>query len=199
VCVSSVTGNFDGRSSNEVFLAYGLPAAADAPPHWWARLIGPQGARRDFDLNASGDLHSLRTPRLLGAADGNGDGRDEIFMAVDAGASTLFVAIAEVTGGALRLARVATGPGAGATSFALGGSVTHGGGLECSGSGSRRILRALSAWSSDGTTYSWEEIDYLWQDQRLQWGAKSSGTAGVGDPRIARSYQLRCGSFASAG
>jgi hypothetical protein len=135
--ISHVSGDVDGSGSPDAVNVYSSGGAAHVLVELAAN--GTAGATIT-DADASDQV----TPRALGTARLGGD-RDVAFVRIGSGASTSLVALYTVRG--CELVRL-TLPGH--DSFAIGGTITHLDGLQCSAG----MLRVYSATTDDGETYA---------------------------------------------
>jgi hypothetical protein len=147
-------GDFDGNGKEDRLFAYGT-GSKSAPAPWHVRMELAGGGVVDSVIDDATDAGNVRalgaadiTSRLGQPPDGTGD---EAFVEVGAGASAAIVGIYQLKD--CQLTRV-TGPaGAGASAFAVGGSITHLDGLHCQGPDGGERLVVLSAVSEDGAQY----------------------------------------------
>jgi hypothetical protein len=75
-CLTGVRGDADGDGVPETFFVYALTATDDLPHKWFIGLRGRQGTEVEV-LHAG---NAFYYPRVIGAADVDLDGRDELFV-----------------------------------------------------------------------------------------------------------------------
>jgi hypothetical protein len=203
ICATSTTGNFDGTSPTERLTTYTLrgPALAErlskssAPIPWYVRVELGSGRVITADLKAFFWLPSEVS--VIGSADARGDGFDEAFVVLTRGASTGFVGILGIVRGQLFIAAAPSGQ----RGFALGGSVTHQGMLQCVGKGaSARLI--VNGWGTGdgGKSFTWESTAYTWSGMRLfPVSARSGVFTSLDDPqRAALGAGLSCNGLTGA-
>jgi hypothetical protein len=123
---AGVAGDFDGDGNPDETLTYQA-----APNDWRVRVIFADGGGAETVINHTDDLIP---PRPIGGFDADGDGVDEVFVTVGAGASTTLVGLFDVAN--CVVTRVSNG-GVPAV-FSIGASVGAGSGLVCPGDGTLR-------------------------------------------------------------
>lgn len=188
-CYLAVLGDFDGRSPDEVFAVYSTEPASPGEPRttiWRARLTLAAGP---LDIDLSPYLGGgAPAPAVRAVADTNGDGRDEIFLETDSGASTEQVAIFGLTdaaaGSMLTPARViGRTSGEPLATFPLGGTAGHQDGIECAiGPNGVHQLQVVGWQTIPGSgSVSLAQTTYRWSGLTLTWFSSASGTD-QGDP-----------------
>lgn len=117
------SGDYDGDGQLDSAITYQA-----APDSWRLRITFADGGGTDV---AIADAEDFAPPRHIGGFDIEGDGADEIFVAVGAGASTVQLGLFDVAG------CVASRITAGGTSavFAVGASIGNVSGVVCPGDG----------------------------------------------------------------
>ncbi|MGH2703847.1 MAG: hypothetical protein ACRDJ4_01750 [Actinomycetota bacterium] len=197
-CLSAVTGDLDGDHHGDLFVVFATLDGSRRPTRWLARAITAVGDRADVTL-VDGSGAAQRVPRTSGAADADGDGREEAFVNVERGASTQFLEVLALEAG--RLVAVEE-HGRGRLRIAVGGTVTHGDGGECvdvDGDGRPELVLA-SATTSDGSTYRVEERVLRWSGREVSLATTNSRTLGAdGHAALAGLYELRCGRMRTSG
>jgi hypothetical protein len=173
--VSVASGNFDGKGTDETIDLYTVPGQSPAEQPYWIRAYLANQQILTVDLRTLDP--DILDARILGVADANGDGRDEVFLVLRHGASTEFVSIVGVAGQNLKLASVVKGAGAGSHVFPLNGSVTHFDTLDCQGTSPNKTLVATHWSSSDGKTYNWQSTTFSWNGLDLSNTNSSSGSS----------------------
>jgi hypothetical protein len=126
-------------------------------------------------------------PRVSGLFDVDRDGHAEVFVETARGASTGFVQIYRYDGRSLRELTFDGAP----IRFGIGGSVTHGDGFACTGSGQ---LVVRSAESDDGSTYRVRSRIFRISGASVQLQSDTTVTApSMDDARVRQAYQVDCG------
>ena len=144
------------------------------------------------DLSGGGTVtapihaESPRSAPVLGYADVDRDGRSEVFVETNEGASTQFVTPYRYDGKVLHELQLDGGP----VRLGIGGSVTHGDGFSCPGG----QLRVLSSDSQDGKAYTVHVDSYTLGTTQLVLVSSTTKQAKAGDPLVEASYRPDCGS-----
>lgn len=204
-CFQMVHANLDGTNPNETISIYSTeplghypfqPVSADA---WHLRVSLPSGPLPDLGLSQFGGLGSTKGPGVLAVVDANGDGRDEVFIRTDAGASTSFVTIFGLAGAALK---PATLPGGRPATFPLSGTVTHQGAVSCrmGPSGPELVTDGMGldpgqmSGISDETTYRWAGLALIQiADSQGAFSVPGADTRNITDPHaLAAMNGLHC-------
>jgi hypothetical protein len=95
----------------DTFFTYALLGEEDIPKAWFVRALLSNGDAFDLELIPAPTGEKPLEPRPLGAADADGDGRQETFVVVDHGASTEFFGIFAFTSDRLiRVEEAGKGP-----------------------------------------------------------------------------------------
>lgn len=117
------SGDYDGDGQPDAAITYQA-----APDSWRLRITFADGGGADV---AIADAEDFAPPRHVGGFDIEGDGSDEVFVVVGAGASTVQLGLFDVAG------CVASRVTAGGTPavFALGASIGNVSGIVCPGDG----------------------------------------------------------------
>ncbi|HEX9713780.1 MAG TPA: hypothetical protein VGB52_14655 [Actinomycetota bacterium] len=143
------------------FVVYGILDESDVPSTWRARALLANGAIHEVELPFIAGVD----PVVVGPVDANDDGRSEVFVITDRGASVEFMTLFEVHGDGVGQVLERDPEGAvNPARFAIGGSVTHGEGLACSdldGDGTSEIVRLRVVLEREGA-YRWERLAYRW-------------------------------------
>jgi hypothetical protein len=123
---AAVPGDFDGDGSQDELLTYQA-----APNDWRIRVIFSDGGGTDAAIAHADDLIP---PRPIGGFDIDGDGAQEAFITVGAGASTTLIGLFDIAN------CVATRISAGGTAatFSVGASTGAESGVVCPGDGTLR-------------------------------------------------------------
>jgi hypothetical protein len=129
---------------------------------------------------------SPRSAPVLGYADVDRDGRSEVFVETEEGASTQFVTPYRYDGKVLHELQLDGGP----VRLGIGGSVTHGEGFRCPSGG----LEVLSSDSPDGSSYTVHVSTYRLTATQLLLVSTRTQQGKQGDPIVEASYEPDCGS-----
>jgi hypothetical protein len=157
VAVTEAAGDFDGDGAPDTLVGYG-EGTTDDPAPWHLRVELATGGAVDevvTDAVGPGAGRALGGAEISASAGLPPDGSGvEAFASIGSGASVALVAVFQLKDCVLtRL----NGPDGGPSSFAIGGTVTHGSGLRCEGiSGGQRLVD-LAAESNDGTAFTTTE------------------------------------------
>lgn len=147
---------------------------------WHLRIdLGDGGTADELLATAPADA-----ARVLGAADLDGDGTDELWVQVGTGAAVTIVGLYDVDGCDLEPV-VADGVPA---AFAIGGTVLLLQGLACGESD----VTHLGATSEDGVTYATLDLTYELQDGALVRVGDETGTLTADDPALAAYSEFAC-------
>lgn len=192
-CIAEVSAELDADGKPDRFVIYADHDASGRPRGWHADALLASGRRSSLPIDF---VNEEQPPGILGAVDADKDGRAEVFVQVDQGASTSFVALFHVVGDQLERVKAEKTE----ITFGLGGSVTHGAGIECREVDGRSPpeLIASGASSEDGKTYPWAENIYRWSAGNLTLWKTIEGTlrGDQDDPefwmRLSRFYELHC-------
>ena len=185
-CYQAVLGNFDGQSPDEVFAEYTTKPLQPGQPDsslWRARLTVAGGPLPDIDLSRFLGGGAL-APDVRGLADANGDGRDELFLEVDSGASTEQVGIFALVGSTLTPVRIVGGhAGDPVARLPVLGSAGHNAGIACTvgPKGEHQLVSVGWATPAGATPVPWVQTTYLWRGLTLIPASTISGIADGGD------------------
>jgi len=135
VTFASVGGDFDGDGATDSLLTYQA-----GPDDWRVRIVFADGGGAD---SAVADGEDFAPPRPIGGFDIDGDGAEEVFLTVGAGASTVHIGFYEV---ASCVASRITEGGVAAV-FPIGASIGNTSGVDCPGDGS--INRNFAQYIAD--------------------------------------------------
>ncbi len=133
---AGIPGDFDGDGNQDELLTYQA-----APNDWRMRVVFADGGGADAAITHADDLFP---PRPIGGFDIDGDGTEEAFVTVGAGASTMLIGLYDISD------CVATRITAGgmAAVFSVGASVGAESGVVCPGDGS--VRRTFAQRVDDG-------------------------------------------------
>jgi hypothetical protein len=178
--VTTAAGDVDGDGQDDVLASYVL---GDAEAHVQVSLAAGGG-----DDAVVSTFSGTPAVSVLGGADVDGDGADEVWLRTGFGASASIVGLARVTG--CQLAQV-TWAGGDPVELAVGGGVGSASGVACDGRGDAD-LTAYSANSDDGTEYDITATDYALEGTTLVQTAVEAITASAGDSAFARATGFVC-------
>jgi hypothetical protein len=144
-CVSEARADLDGDGTADRFLLFASLNADDTPRAWGAVAVLGAGGATGVVAVPTGQGVATVYPRVIGAADANGDGRAEIFVKLSAilyhvGGEQI-EGIFGVAGGRLQPVTVA---GGGRFLFRAGGISRYGDGALCAERGGRSVLLVRS-------------------------------------------------------
>jgi hypothetical protein len=167
----------DGDGTDDTVSAYTVGDAAHI------RVDTATHGAIDAAIETDGPL----TPTIVGGVDIGGGPGLEVFTTVGSGASVDLVGVFTQQG--CDLVRL-LGPDGVPTTFPIGGSVTHGGGLACEGD---RLVE-LTATSDDGETYQATRLPLTLEGRKLVAGTpeKTELHRGTDDAEIPGYYTLSC-------
>lgn len=190
--------------------------ASVVPPSVPATTPATRGPARDGDVDGDGRedrvtatqdlltvvLTSGRTvtapltadtePPVQGVVDVDRDGRAEVFLETTRGASTVFYTPFRFDGTTLAALQINGEPAL----LGVGGTVTHGEGFACA----KGLLMVATSTSEDGERFDVTTTTYAVRGFALQQSGRAVARAlAQGDPRVAASYQVDCGSVTQDG
>lgn len=178
----------------------GVEVAADVDGDGRADAVrshqGPDGWHLQVEVapGRGADLpygpEALEGIRVIGGADVDGDGDDEIWVQTGRGASALVLGLAVYTDCAL--ARVAL-PSLDEAAFPVGGSVGTAAGLECAAADPSAHLTAYTATNTGDSTYEVVAVEHRLEGGTLHEVAHRTETATLGDDLFTRATSFRCG------
>jgi hypothetical protein len=193
VRITRSTADVDGDGRADTIYTYGLGDAADPREyHLLAVLAG--GFSADLKLDVQPD--PAAAVAVLGASNIGGGG-DTAFVRIGVGSSTEIVALFALVDCKLVWIEQPAGGGP-PTEFPVGGTVTQGLGLACTDvNGDSQVdLVVKTASSTDGTSYSWQELGSDRVGSRLDFLPTGSytklGNMSGDDPALAGAYTIDC-------
>lgn len=173
-CLSQATGDFDGDGNADKLMIYADTWTSDRaiPDFWNARIAFGSG---DVHIGRLEGIDKRLRPITRIAGDANGDGRDEIFVHLDHGASTEFWAMYLWDGSRLATARAGGEP----LRLPVFGSTGHGAGFRCRAG----VLELLGANRiGPDPTYNWTRRTLQWTDHRTLAEVAVERGAATGSP-----------------
>ena len=130
---------------------------------------------------------------VIGGADVDGDGADEVWARTGAGASAVIVGMARLDG--CSLTRVAL-EGGDAADFPAGGSVGTTAGLDCAATDPSAHVTTYLASNTGDSTYEVVVVEHRLDGTILREVSRRTETTEVGDDLFARATTFRCGDLA---
>jgi hypothetical protein len=177
---SSATGDVDGDGQDDT-----LEVVHDAEGGWWLRVTLGSGDVTALALTTD----NVGGAEMIGAADVDGDGKEELFAQTGAGASTATIGLFTLDGCAIAPITFDGAP----TQFPVGASVGATSGLQCSNDPEAPAsIFAYAGASSDGESYdvTWAELEL--EGTVLTQVNEGSGTAGYGDELYVAASTFHC-------
>jgi hypothetical protein len=195
--VTSAENDFNGDGTTDTLTVYGTGTVTQPSPYHLHVVLGnSQGTIDNVIADAATD--NSQAVKALGGADitasaglpPDGSGA-EAFVQVGSGASASLVGVFQLVG--CSLTRLVGPLGTEPSLFAIGGSVTHQGGLRCDGTAGGQRLVQLGATSNDGITYQTTETRLQVQGGKFSpLGAPIAGTVDGSDPALQGFGVLDC-------
>jgi hypothetical protein len=140
-------------------------------PNNWKLVVEMTSLGRQTIPFMGSPAGTTASPAIVGSVDADEDGYAEIFVKVDAGASTAFWTIFRLTDGHLLQVTTNGQP----LRLAIGGTVTHTAGFECSGA--QFVTIGESVTPPDYKTWNYERDTYTWNGAVLVLASKQTGQA----------------------
>jgi hypothetical protein len=196
-CLSQASGDFDGDGSRDSFTVYASLDATRHPTSWHA-VVTRADDRTVEQILRVGSPFSY--PVVLGAADADGDGRDEAFVKTRThlyhSGLTHDVGMFILDGSRVVQVRADGRP----LNFEVGGVSYLGHGAECrdvdfDGAPEFLLLRVDDVF---GDVQKWTERVYKWRNRGLAFEKETRGRfakTSYSDPLLRRFYELNCFSF----
>ncbi len=197
-CVSSVMANLEGKGPVDRFVVYARLDSHRKPASWWAKVLLQTGSLAPTPLPSEAltlgtkDIYA----RVVGAADANGDGTDEVFVTFT---GDLYHIASQLNDGiyAFRDGHLETVQEGGQLfTFRTDGTSRFGQGAECRTEGGKPVFTILRVQQYP-ESWIWTEKDYTWNGLTLVPGGSRSGKipldVPLNDPRVWHFYELTCG------
>lgn len=179
--IAEAAGDVDGDGADDDLLSYRL-----GTDDWRLRVELAAGGAADVVIPSFGD----GAIAVLGGADVDGDGDDEVWAQTGSGASAAIIGLARFTD--CKLERV-TFAGGDPAEFPVGGSVGNAAGLDCEGHGDPTAdLTGYTATNTGEGTYEVTATEYALEGTVLTQGASAVTTATLGDEAFARATSFSC-------
>jgi hypothetical protein len=178
---SSATGDVDGDGSGDT-----LEVLHDGAGTWYLQMTLGSGGSSYTELPTAGGAGGKE---MIGAADIDEDGKEEIFVQTGSGASAAVIGVFTVEGGCDIAAVTLDGAPA---EFAVGASVGNTSGLQCSNVPEAGSIIAFSGTSTDGETYTVSHSELELAGTVLTEVDSGSGTAGYGDELYTAASTFHC-------
>ena len=197
-CVSEARADLDGDGMVDRFVLFAELNADAIPMRWRAMAILSSGATTPAVAVPTGQGVATIYPRVIGAADANGDGRAEIFVKLSAilyhvGGQQI-EGVFGVAGGRIRPVTVA---GRGRLEFRAGGISRYGDGALCAEREGRSVFLVRHVEQIQPSSWEWTERTFTWRGLSLRLASSRSGhmplTLPITDRHIDPFYHLRCG------
>jgi FG-GAP-like repeat len=197
-CVSEARADLDGDGAADRFLLF-AELNGDGTPRRWRAVADLSGVEVTPAVTVpTGQGVATIYPRVIGAADANGDGRTEVFVKLSA---ILYHVGGEQIEGVFGVAdghvRPVTAAGGGRFTFRAGGISRYGDGALCAKRDGRSVLvirhveQVLpSFWERTERTFAWDGLTIRQVARRSD---RKPLTLHITDPPIAPYYQLDCG------
>jgi hypothetical protein len=188
---------FEPDQGRQYVIAYAQLGDDGLPRRWRLGITRAGGTRHDEVIYAGS---STSYPRILGAADADGDGSDEVFVKVVThhyhSGATHEIAMFGVRERDIFRVQMDGTP----SLLQVGGVSTFGEGAECrdvdlDGDPEFVLLRIDDVF---GDVQRFSERVYEWRDHALHFSSRSEGRmakTGYSDPLLYRYYSLRCFDF----
>jgi hypothetical protein len=126
--------------------------------------------------------------RIIGGADVDADGKDEIWVQTGSGASSAILGLFRYRDCTITSVTLGGAP----AELAVGASVANTSGVECTAS----RVRTLAGSSDDGVTYAVTETSYALEGDELTSRGAKTATVTSDDPEFARISSFHCGDLA---
>jgi len=176
--VTELDGDVDGDGEADLLRTF---LVGDA---WHLQVEVAAGGGAELDL-AAADAAGVG---LVGGADVDGDGRDEVWARVGSGASATILGLARYDTCALTRVTIAGSP----AELPVGGSVGSAAGVECGSPGIDADLTVFSALHRGDSQYDVTATEYDLQGTELLPGSSSTATVDAADDAFARSTSFTC-------
>lgn len=188
-CATLVRGVVDGDANADRIIVYAAPLDASGQAlGWHLRIELAAGTVVTRSIAVADRSTNLA---VVGAADADGDGRDEVLVLLHRGAATDCVGLFRLAGDR-HIARVQTSDGH-PFAWSLGATVDAGSGGACTSLSRRPALGTSSYWHGGGK-WHWRTTSYRWKDGALVKAAVDHGLTTEGG--VASYTRLTCGRVA---
>jgi hypothetical protein len=178
---SSASGDVDGDGAIDT-----LEVLHDAAGTWFVQVTLANGGSSYTQLPPTDNVGGME---MIGAADVDGDGKEEMFVQTGSGASKAIFGLFTVAGGC-DITRVTLADGADAE-FPVGASVGTIAGLQCSNVPEASSIIAFEGYG-DGQSYEVASTEYELAGAVLTEIDSGTGTAGYGDELYVASSTFHC-------
>lgn len=183
VDVAAATGDLDGDQRADDLSSY-----RDGDGTWHLQALLGTGGGADLAVPSAGDV----SVQVLGGADINGDGTDELWARTGAGASAAIVGLAQLVDCALVRTTFAGGEPA---EFAVGGTVGTAAGLECRAGTTGSVLTSYTATNIGDDRYEVVAQEWALDGATLTAGASTTTTVAATDDLVVRASSFSCGNL----
>lgn len=177
---SSATGDVDGDGTDDT-----LEVLHDGAGTWFLQVTLGSGGSTVMELTTDG----VGGAEMIGAADIDEDGKEELFVQTGAGASAAIIGIFTVQGGCDLEAVTFDGAPA---AFPVGASIGATSGLQCSNAPEPPGIFAFAGASSDGQTYDVTTAELQLSGTLLTQVGETTGTANYGDELYTAASTFHC-------
>lgn len=179
--VVNASGDVDGDGKDDMLLSY---LVGESSWHLQVRLSGGGGADLAIATSSPGNVE------VLGGADVNGDGRDEMWARTGSGASATILGLATFVD--CNLVRVTFG-GREPAELPVGGSVGTAAGVECAAHGDPSAdLTTYTATNTGDDQYEVEATEYALEGTSLIQKGRTTSRATAGDETFIRASGFSC-------
>lgn len=179
--VRDAVADLDGDGDDDQVQSYRVGEA-----EWHVRASLARGGGADVEVTASNGSFV----RVLGGADVDRDGADELWAQTGQGASATILGIVRLIG--CDLVRVTAGGGEPAE-LPVGGSVGTASGVECSAKQAGAHLTTYTASNQGGDRYEVRARELELDGRELVLRSTYDGDATIGDETFARASSFACG------
>jgi hypothetical protein len=177
---SSAMGDVDGDGAPDT-----LEVVHDGAGTWHLQVTLASGGSSYTQLPSDG----VGGMEMIGAADVDSDGKEEIFVQTGSGASTAIIGLFTVQGGC-DIERITLDGNP--AEFPVGATVGNISGLQCSNVPEARSIIAFSGTSADGQTYAVTNSELELSGTTLTEVASGTGQAGYGDELHTAASTFHC-------
>lgn len=182
--MASAPGDVDGDRRADELISY-----RDAAGAWHLHVALAVGGGADLLVPTVGDA----SVQVLGGADVDGDGTDELWARTGAGASAAIVGLARLVDCSLVQVTFAGGEPA---EFAVGGTVGTAAGLRCHAGPGASVLTSYTATHTGDDRYEVTSLEWIIDGPTLVAGPTATTTVVVTDPLMAWASSFSCGALA---
>jgi hypothetical protein len=198
-CLTRLRADLDGDGRGDLVMVYADEWGPGHVPKEPAKIQVRFGSGRVWSgtLPGRGEGYPLAmVPQVRFAGDANRDGRDELFVMIDRGASTEFLGMLTWDGKQLVAVQEDTSRGPLPLRLPVGGTVTHGAGFVCASGllvaqGIATHPPTYDQWDWVRTTYEWAGPSTVRARSRAQ-GTFEAGLDQQSRPEFTQYWSTRC-------